>query len=39
VLVHDENPDVHPEDLRTGRVAAPVSTSDFDQLDSPSSRS
>jgi transposase-like protein len=39
VLVTDGGPDVHPEDLRTGRVSAPVSTTDFDQLDSPSPRS
>ena len=39
VLVHDETPDVHPEDLRTGRVPAPVSSKDFDQLDTPSTRS
>lgn len=34
VLIH-ENADVHPEDLRTGRVPAPVSSKDIDQLDSP----
>jgi hypothetical protein len=39
LLVHDDSPDVHPEDLRTGRVPAAVSTQDFDQLDSPSRRS
>ena len=33
VLIH-ENADVHPEDLRTGRVPAPVSSNDIDQLDS-----
>ena len=27
------NPDVRPEDLRTGRGVAPVSTTDVDQLD------
>jgi transposase-like protein len=27
------NPDVHPEDLRTGRGAPPVSPTDVDQLD------
>jgi transposase-like protein len=27
------NPDVHPEDLRTGRRPSPVSSSDVDQLD------
>jgi hypothetical protein len=38
VLIHD-SPDVHPEDLRTGRVPAPVSPADFDQLDSSPPRS
>jgi hypothetical protein len=33
VLMHPDNPDVRPEDLRTGRVSAPVSANDFDQLD------
>jgi hypothetical protein len=28
------NPDVHPEDLRTGRGLAPLSTTEVDQLDS-----
>jgi hypothetical protein len=37
VRVHDENKAVHPEDLRTGRAARPVSASDLDQLDSPGS--
>jgi len=27
------NPDVHPEDLRTGRPPQPVSPTDVDQLD------
>ena len=27
------NPDVRPEDLRTGRGGSPVSTADVDQLD------
>jgi hypothetical protein len=27
------NPDVHPEDLRTGRGPAPVTPTDVDQLD------
>jgi hypothetical protein len=27
------NPDVRPDDLRTGRGVSPVSTSDVDQLD------
>ena len=31
--VHPQHPDVHPEDLRTGRVPAPVSPKDLDQLD------
>lgn len=34
VAVHPDSPDVHPEDLRTGRVSKPVSTTDLDQLDS-----
>ena len=33
VRVHPESPDVHPEDLRTGRYAKPVTTGDLDQLD------
>lgn len=33
MTVHPENPDVHPDDLRTGRSSAPVSTTDLDQLD------
>jgi hypothetical protein len=37
VLIHD-TPDVHPEDLRTGRAPAPISSADFDQLDSPPPR-
>jgi hypothetical protein len=32
--VHPESPDVQPEDLRTGRVSEPVTSSDLDQLDS-----
>jgi transposase-like protein len=28
-----ENADVHPEDLRTGRVPKPVSSTELDQLD------
>jgi transposase-like protein len=31
--VHPVSPDVHPEDLRTGRVSEPVSPTDLDQLD------
>jgi hypothetical protein len=38
VLISEDGPDVHPEDLRTGRVPAPVSAAEFDQLDSPSPR-
>ena len=33
VRVHSENADVHPEDLRTGRVSPPVSSTDLDLLD------
>ena len=33
VRVLPEGPDVHPEDLRTGRVPQPVSPNDLDQLD------
>lgn len=33
VRVHPDGPDVHPEDLRTGRVPQPVSPNDLDQLD------
>ena len=39
VLIHPDNPDVNPEDLRTGRAPAPVSPKDFDELDSPASDS
>jgi hypothetical protein len=35
VRVHPDSPDVHPEDLRTGRVPKTVSTKDFDELDTP----
>lgn len=31
--IHAENPDAHPEDLRTGRGPEPVSATDLDQLD------
>ena len=34
VHVHPDSPDVHPDDLRTGRVPKTVSPSDLDQLDS-----
>jgi hypothetical protein len=37
--VHPVEPDAHPEDLRTGRGAAPVSQKDLDQLDSLAPRS
>jgi hypothetical protein len=37
VLIHDRA-DVHPEDLRTGRVPAPMSPADIDLLDSPPPR-
>jgi hypothetical protein len=33
MTVHPDNPDVHPDDLRTGRTSAPVTTTDLDQLD------
>ena len=33
VSVHPDSPDVHPEDLRTGRVPQPVSSNDLDELD------
>jgi hypothetical protein len=33
VRVLPDAPDVHPEDLRTGRVAKPVSSSDLDSID------
>jgi len=31
--MHPDNPDVRPDDLRTGRVTSPVSANDFDVLD------
>ena len=31
--VHAEGPETHPDDLRTGRGARPVSPKDLDQLD------
>jgi hypothetical protein len=34
VQVHPDAADVHPGDLRTGRVTPPVSPHEFDQLDS-----
>jgi hypothetical protein len=36
VLIQPDTPDVHPEDLRTGRTPPPVSVADFDQLDAAS---
>ncbi len=39
VLMHPESPDVRPDDLRTGRVPAPVTPKDFDELDSAPSKS
>lgn len=33
VCVLPDSPDVHPEDLRTGRVSKPVSPSDLDSID------
>lgn len=36
-VVHSENPDVEPDDLRTGRVPPPLGANDLDQLDVPSS--
>ena len=39
VWIHPHSPDVHPEDLRTGRVSEPVSPNDLDQLDKAASTS
>jgi hypothetical protein len=36
--VHPENPDVHPDDLRTGRSPAPIASSDIDRLDAIAAR-
>ena len=36
VRVHQDSQDVRPDDLRTGRVRQPISSSDLDQLDTPS---
>jgi hypothetical protein len=33
VLLGSDGPDVHPEDLRTGRAPRPVSVAEIDQLD------
>ena len=35
VLVHDKHQDVHPDDLRTGRIPKPMTSADLDQLDPP----
>lgn len=39
VVVHEDHAPVLPDDLRTGRGATPVSTTDLDQLDSATPRS
>ena len=36
VHVHEDNQDIRPDDLRTGRVPKPVTPADLDQLDTPS---
>ena len=36
VQVHEDNHDIRPDDLRTGRVPAPVTAADLEQLDTPS---
>jgi hypothetical protein len=33
VELHPDSPDVHPDDLRTGRRPAPVSATELDELD------
>ena len=33
VEIHPDSPDVHPEDLRTGRMPQPVLPSDLDSID------
>ena len=38
VLVHEDQQDVRPDDLRTGRVPKPVTSADLDQLDTPRPR-
>lgn len=38
VRVLPESPDVHPADLRTGRVPRSVTASDLDRLDTSSNR-
>lgn len=39
VVVHEEQAPVLPDDLRTGRGAAPISTSELERLDSTTPRS
>jgi C4-type Zn-finger protein len=39
VTVHEDHAPVLPDDLRTGRTGAAVSTTDLDQLDSAAPRS
>ena len=34
--MHPDSPDVHPEDLRTGRMPKPLSSTELDQLDTSS---
>lgn len=36
VRMHPDSPDVHPEDLRTGRMPKPLSSTELDQLDTSS---
>ena len=36
VQLHENNQDIRPDDLRTGRVPKPVTSTDLDQLDAPS---
>ena len=31
--MHQDSQDVHPDDLRTGRVPKPLTSADLDQLD------
>ena len=38
VVVREEAAPVAPEDLRTGRAAAPLSSNDLEQLDAPTRR-
>lgn len=39
VHVLPDSPDVHPEDLRTGRVPQPMSATDLDSIDPSTPRS